>query len=70
MLSEGSANFASYLVLRRDGSQEAEFIIDNLMHDDDPAYGEGFRKVKKYVEEEGMDRWRKLLKKKHKRPPL
>jgi hypothetical protein len=70
VLSEGSANFASYLVLRQDGSPEAEFIIDNMMHDDDPAYGEGFRKVKNYVEEKGLNNWRKLLKKKHKRPPL
>jgi hypothetical protein len=70
VLAEGSANFVSYLVLRRDGSQEAEFIIDNMMHDDDPAYGEGFRKVKKYVEENGLGKWRRLLEKRQKRPPL
>jgi hypothetical protein len=70
VLSEGSANFASYLVLRQAGRPEAEFIIDNMMHDDDPAYGEGFRKVRDYAEKKGLDKWRRLLKKKHKRPPL
>lgn len=70
VLSEGSANFVSFLVLRQDGSPEAEFIIDNMTHDDDPAYGEGFRKVKNYVEQKGLNKWRRLLKQKHKKPPL
>jgi hypothetical protein len=54
---EGSANYAAYLVLRgRPGDEE------RLHHprDDggpDRAYGEGFRRVKKYVEGRGIPAW-------------
>ena len=64
-LSEGSCNFAAYLVLRRIGGVEAEYVIDNMLKDDDPIYGEGFRKVKSYAEEKGLASWLRLLKKKN-----
>ncbi len=64
-LSEGSCNFAAYLVLRKKGGKEAEFVIDNMLKDPDPVYGEGFRRVKRYAEKEGLQSWLKLLRKKN-----
>ncbi len=63
-LSEGSCNFAAYLVLRRIGGVEADFLITNMLKDKDPVYGEGFRRVKAYAETEGLANWLRLLKKK------
>jgi hypothetical protein len=60
-LSEGSANYASYLVIKRIGGPEAEFIMENMLRDEDPEYGEGFRRVKSYAEREGFAAWLKLL---------
>ncbi|UCH83581.1 MAG: hypothetical protein JSW50_14185 [Candidatus Latescibacterota bacterium] len=65
VLSEGSCNFAAYLVLRRIGGVEAEFLIEGMLRDSDPIYGEGFRRVKAYAEKEGLASWLKLLKKKN-----
>jgi len=64
-LSEGSCNFASCLVLRRTGGREAEFVIDGMLKDPDPVYGEGFRRVKAYAEEKGIAPWLRLLKEKN-----
>ncbi len=61
-LSEGSCNFSSYLVLRKIGGEEAEFIIHNMLNDEDPVYGEGFRRVKGYAEKEGLVGWLQLMK--------
>ena len=64
-LSEGSCNFVSYLVLRKTGGTEAEYVIANLLKDPDPVYGEGFRRVKAYAETEGLSAWLRLLEKKN-----
>ena len=64
-VSEGSCNFASYLVLRKMGGPEAEFVIDGMLKDPDPVYGEGFRRVKAYTEEKGIAPWLRLLKEKN-----
>jgi hypothetical protein len=64
-LSEGSCNFASYLVLRKVGGPEAEFIIDAMLKDPDRTYGQGFRTVKAYAEENGISAWLHVLKEKH-----
>jgi hypothetical protein len=63
-LSEGSANYASYLALMSIGGREAEYIIENMLKDSDPVYGEGFRRVKTYAEREGVSAWLDLLKSK------
>jgi hypothetical protein len=62
-VSEGSCNYAAYLVLRRLGGRESEFLIENMLKDEDPVYGEGFRRVKRYAEKKGLASWIKLLKK-------
>jgi len=64
-LSEGSCNFAAYLVLRKTRGAEAEFIIDGMLKDPDRIYGEGFRRVKAYAEKEGIPAWLRLLKEKN-----
>jgi hypothetical protein len=60
-LSEGSCNFASYLVIRKRGTPEAEFVIESMLKDPDRVYGEGFRRVKAYVEREGLRAWLRVL---------
>ena len=68
-LAEGSCNFASYLVLRNIGGDEAEYTIYMLENDEDEVYGEGFRRVRHYADENGLAGWLKLLKKRNPRLP-
>ncbi|MBK7143295.1 MAG: hypothetical protein IPH75_14570 [bacterium] len=56
ILAEGSCNYASYLVLLN-YPKEVDHVIDRMMEDDDPIYGEGFRRVNRYVEEVGIAAW-------------
>jgi hypothetical protein len=65
VLCEGSCNFASYLVLRRIGGAEADYVIDSMLTDPDRVYGEGFRRVKAYAEREGIRAWLQLLEEKN-----
>lgn len=61
-LSEGSCNFSSYWVLRQMvPNEEGNFIIESMLRDEDRVYGEGFRRVKRYVEENGLSNWLALL---------
>jgi hypothetical protein len=61
-LSEGSCNFAAYWVLKQMApGKEADFIIESMLRDDNEIYGEGFRRVKRYVEQNGISRWLVLL---------
>ena len=61
-LSEGSCNFASYWVLKQMApGREADFIIESMLRDEDEIYGEGFRRVKRYVERNGISRWLALM---------
>ncbi len=53
-LSEGSANYASFLIYSRCETKMAQYMIDNLRKDDDPNYGAGFRRVERYVEKNGI----------------
>lgn len=63
VLLEGSCNYASYLVMRKVGTPEAEFVMQRLIEDNDPVYGDGFRRVKRYAEENGLASWLDLLRK-------
>jgi hypothetical protein len=55
--AEGSCNYVSYLVLLnyRDGG--TDYVIANLVDDENEIYGEGFRRVKRYAEAEGIETW-------------
>jgi hypothetical protein len=60
--SEGSCNFSSYWVLKQMApGEEANFIIESMLRDKDRVYGEGFRRVKKYVEKNGLSDWLALM---------
>jgi hypothetical protein len=41
--------------------READFIIESMLRDEDEIYGEGFRRVKRYVERNGISRWLALM---------
>lgn len=53
-LAEGFCNYLQYLRYRREGTEEAEFYIARMMEDQDPAYGQGFRIVRKIAERKGF----------------
>ncbi len=54
VLAEGSANYASYLIYKRRTGNLAKVHIENLFENPDPIYGNGFRMVYKYIEENGL----------------
>ncbi|MCH7548541.1 MAG: hypothetical protein IH969_03225 [Candidatus Krumholzibacteriota bacterium] len=62
--SEGSCNYAAWRVLGKYPGRDSSFFRANMMQDDDPVYGAGFRRVKRYAEAEGTDAWIKRLRKK------
>jgi hypothetical protein len=62
--AEGSCNYAAYLVLENYRSREAEYVMANLVSDESDVYGEGFRRVKRFAEAEGIDVWLERLRKK------
>ena len=68
-LEEGSANYAASLVLARYPGERTAFLLQGMMDDPDPAYGEGYRRVRKYVEERGVPEWLDLLAQGARLPP-
>jgi len=60
-LSEGSCNYASHLVLQSYPGKMAEYYIYNMEQNPDEFYGEGYRRVRKLVRHQGVDRWLKHL---------
>jgi len=67
-LREGTCNFAAYLILQDYSGREVQFVIDNLISDPNPVYGDGFRKVKAYTDKNGLSDLLKYLKS-HRTPP-
>ena len=61
-LSEGAANYASYLIYSNQEGKYAEFLLDVLDKDKDRIYGDGYRKVKNYVRQNGLFAFLKYLK--------
>lgn len=56
-LAEGSCNMASYLVLKKLKTLEAELLIKGLFESKDKIYGTGFRKVEKLANRRGVAGW-------------
>jgi hypothetical protein len=56
ILAEGSCNYAAFLVLSHYPG-EADHVIKYMQEDTDPSYGEGYRKVRWYVESAGKTAW-------------
>ena len=61
-LCEGAANYASYLIYSKESGKYAEFLIDVLNKDTDSIYGIGYRKVKNYIDQNGLYAFMKYLK--------
>jgi len=61
--SEGSCNYAAFLVLNRYSDEQAAYIIAGMNNDPNPVYGEGFRRVKKLVEAKGISSWLESVRK-------
>jgi hypothetical protein len=59
---EGNCNYASYLLLRRTQNKQAEYMIGNLAQNDDPIYGEGYRRVKDFARSVGNPSWLEYMK--------
>lgn len=59
--SEGSCNYAAYLVLQHYQGKTAEYTVANLLNDENEVYGDGFRRVKHYAETEGINAWLERL---------
>jgi len=54
---EGSCNYASFLVLKYLPGDYTNYLIHKLNINEDPVYGDGFRRVKEFVARNGIDYW-------------
>lgn len=54
-LEEGSCNYMSYRMIQGHQGPMADYQIHSMMTDPHPHYGEGFRRVKQYVDKHGFD---------------
>lgn len=61
-LVEGSCNYAAFLVLNRLGDEIAGYVVKQLLEDPGLVYGDGFRRVKKLVDNRGVDYWLEHMK--------
>lgn len=62
MLKEGSCDYASYILLLDDHSDEAQRLRDRLLKTPNPVYGEGLRRVVGMVSQHGVQGWLDYLK--------
>jgi hypothetical protein len=56
-LCEGSSNLAAYLVCRQYADPYFAYVIEKLQKNNDPVYGEGFRRVKRLADDSGITNW-------------
>ncbi len=61
---EGSANVAMRIMLESIHSKLADYHLDQLEENDDPAYGKGYRKAWKYYQDHGISEFLNRVKKK------
>jgi hypothetical protein len=61
LLSEGSCEYASYLLIKNSYDNYYKFLKKTLEENDDPIYGAGFKRVKKMVDDKGKSYWLDLL---------
>jgi hypothetical protein len=64
VFAEGSCNYAAYLVLSNYHDKDSEFFRHALANETDHVYGEGFRRVKRFAEEQGTVIWLERLREK------
>lgn len=61
-LTEGSCNYASYLLFQNDRSEQIGYLLNSMEKDSNEFYGDGYRRVKKMVRRMGVEAWLKYLK--------
>lgn len=61
-ISEGFCNLASFIVLKGINTDMAKIKVGNLELNPDSVYGAGFRKVKEYYDQNGIDMTIKKMK--------
>ncbi len=54
---EGSCNYAAYLLMQDTPTREAAFLGERLQNDPDETYGNGFRRVRAFVDENRVEGW-------------
>ncbi|MBI6545701.1 MAG: hypothetical protein HY692_02845 [Cyanobacteria bacterium NC_groundwater_1444_Ag_S-0.65um_54_12] len=60
-LSEGACNYLRWRIHELHDGPEAQFFMKGMLEERDPVYGQGFRRVKNYVERSGFAALLKLL---------
>ncbi len=61
-MCEGTCQYAAYLVLQNDRTEDGRFFLDLLINQDDEIYGQGFKKVLSYINSIGLNPWLDYLK--------
>lgn len=54
---EGTCQYASYLILQNDSTENGRYFMEHLLEQEDEIYGEGFQKVLSYINSVGLDAW-------------
>lgn len=61
-MCEGTCQYAAYLVLQKDETDDGRYFLDYLVNQEDKIYGQGFQKVFGYVNNVGLNAWLDYLK--------
>lgn len=54
-IAEGSAEYISYLHMKKQYDDYSKFTVKNIEDNRDPIYGEGFREIKRIVDRKGLN---------------
>jgi len=68
-LAEGSCNYAAVRVLETYPGAESLFLTGKMKESTDEAYGEGLRRVIRYVDTNGVEAWLRLARSRDDFPP-
>ncbi|MEB3298162.1 MAG: protein DA1 [Candidatus Sericytochromatia bacterium] len=68
-LEEGAARYVEALILAETGTPESTKRLEMIQYDDDPTYGAGFRRVRRFVEMRGWPALLEILRTQHDLPP-
>lgn len=68
-LEEGAARYVEAVILAEAGSPEGAKRLEMIHYDDDPTYGTGFRRVRRFVETRGWPALLEILRTQHDLPP-
>jgi len=63
LLSEGSAEYAAFLHMSKYQDDYSRYILHNIENNRDAIYGEGFRRIKKFTDQNSFEEMIRMLKK-------